>query len=270
MANLSFFQGFFLPSIFDHNEKLQGRRKLVERSYDLYDGSPNDPISNAQLSIFQALGSSAGGNVDSSAAASSGEIANGTIATAALTHQETEVQAVRSSDDTETTPHSSVPGSPAPEAGNSPHNSAQAGNQAPGPAATIDPMAEKISLAEEQDRLLPIMPLDTAILTSISHGSQSDERKTRDFMGGIMVVGGGAQIPGFHAFLEERLKELKPAFAKDIMIGVPPRELDPQVVIWKGGSVFGKLRGTNDSWISRLEYDRLGSRLLPYKCMWVW
>ena len=85
-----------------------------------------------------------------------------------------------------------------------------------------------------------------------------------------MVIGGGSQIPGFCTFLEERLKELRPTYAKDIMIGTPPRELDPQGVVWKGGSVFGKLRGTNDGWIGRLEYDRLGARALAYKCMWAW
>jgi len=85
-----------------------------------------------------------------------------------------------------------------------------------------------------------------------------------------MIVGGGAQIRSFHSFLEERLKERRPGYAKDIMIGAPPRELDPQVAVWKGASVFGRLTGTNDSWIGRLEYDRLGARLLAYKCMWNW
>lgn len=85
-----------------------------------------------------------------------------------------------------------------------------------------------------------------------------------------MVVGGGSQINGFHAYLEERLHLLRPAFAKEIMIGSPPRDLDAQVVVWKGASVFGKLDGTNDSWIGQLEYDRLGSRLLVYKCMWAY
>ena len=85
-----------------------------------------------------------------------------------------------------------------------------------------------------------------------------------------MVVGGGSQINGFHAYLEERLRLLPPAFAKEIMIGSPPRDLDAQVVVWKGASVFGKLDGTNDSWIGQLEYDRLGSRLLVYKCMWAY
>ena len=85
-----------------------------------------------------------------------------------------------------------------------------------------------------------------------------------------MVIGGGGKVPGFTTFLEERLREMRPLFAKDILVGTPPRELDSQVVVWKGGSVFGKLRGTNDSWIGQMEYDRLGSRLLAYKCMWAW
>ena len=83
-----------------------------------------------------------------------------------------------------------------------------------------------------------------------------------------MVLGGGSLVSGFHTFLEERLQTLSQAYAKEIMIGTPPRDLDPQVVAWKGASVFGKLNGTNDSWIGQLEYDRLGSRLLAYKCMW--
>jgi actin-related protein 8 len=83
-----------------------------------------------------------------------------------------------------------------------------------------------------------------------------------------MVLGGGSLVSGFHAFLEERLQALRPGYTKEIMIGTPPRDLDPQVVAWKGASVFGKLNGTNDSWIGQLEYDRLGSRLLAYKCMW--
>ncbi|CBF70586.1 hypothetical protein AN5911.2 [Aspergillus nidulans FGSC A4] len=150
----------------------------------------------------------------------------------------------------EATPRSSVAGSPGPE------STPQAGGAAtPAPAGqgqnTSQPRAPTI---EERDDILPVYPLDKAILTSIMHAARSDERKMRDFLGGIMVVGGGSL----------------PSFAKEIMIGTPPRDLDPQVVVWKGASVFGKLSGTNDSWISQLEYDRLGHRLLAYKCMWAY
>lgn len=243
---------------------------MIDRSYDLYDGSPNDPLSIAQLEVYQALGYKPERKLESSSADINPEATNGTNLTPLPNRQLGNRPANLLHDDTEMTMRSSPAGSPVPDAdNNTPQPGGQPANQGTGPVmATIDPIAEKVSLAEERDRVLPIIPLDAAILTSISHGSQSDEKKTRDFMGGIMLVGGGAQIPGFNTFLEERLKELKPAFAKDIMIGAPPRELDPQVVIWKGGSVFGKLKGANDSWISQMEYDRLGSRLLPYKCMW--
>ncbi|KAI9784032.1 MAG: actin-like protein arp8 [Peltula sp. TS41687] len=264
--------GYFHPTIFDHSEKLQGRRRLIERSYDLYDGSPNDPLSNAQLEVYQALGYKPERKVESASVDVNVEATNGTGSMSFASRQLGNSPARLLHDDTEMTMRSSPAGSPVPDAENStPQPGGQPSNQGTGPpVAAVDPIIEKISLAEDRDRVLASIPLDAAILTSISHGSQSDEKKTRDFMGGIMLVGGGAQIPGFNAFLEERLKEMKPTFAKEIMIGAPPRELDPQVVIWKGGSVFGKLKGANDSWISQMEYDRLGSRLLPYKCMWVW
>jgi actin-related protein 8 len=93
----------------------------------------------------------------------------------------------------------------------------------------------------------------------------------RDFFGGIMVIGGGAKISLFNAFLENRLREMQPGFNKEILVGAPPRELDQQVVVWKGGSVFGKLSSSgNDSWVHQKEYDMLGSKLLAQKCMWNW
>lgn len=243
---------------------------MIERSYDLYDGSPNDPISNAQVSVYQALGARSDRTGASAAVETNGEATSGASSTSISGRLLPDSIASRLTEKLEMTPQSSIAGTPAPEAENTPQPNAQPPGQASAPVPTVDPVAEKISLAEERDRLIPVIPLDTAILTAISHGSQADERKTRDFLGGIMLVGGGTQIPGFTTFLEERLKELKPAFAKDIMIGAPPRELDPQVVIWKGASVFGQLPGMSDSWIGQLEYDRLGSRVLPYKCMWVW
>ena len=155
----------------------------------------------------------------------------------------------------EPTPRSSPAGSPAPD-----------DNSTPGPSGVNGPQPD----TEAQDRTVPVMPLDAAILVSITEAARGDEKKMRDFLGGIMVIGGGSKTYNFNAFLEARLRILKPELAKDVLIGQPPRELDPQVLVWKGGSVFGKLRGTNDSWIGGLEYDRLGTRVLNYKCMWAW
>jgi actin-related protein 8 len=176
-------------------------------------------------------------------------------------------------DDIESTPRSSVAGSPVPEGTPQP-----GGRESPVPGAAettngsaVDPSAERIRAAEERDKILPIMPIDQAIMTSIREAARGDDRKMRDFFGGIMLVGGGAKIPGFNLFLEIRLRELQPGYNKEIIIGLPPRELDQQLVTWKGGSVFARLSSSgNDSWVYRKEYDMLGAKLLAQKCMWGW
>ncbi|MCJ1350856.1 MAG: actin-like protein arp8 [Icmadophila ericetorum] len=247
-------RGYFQPSIFDHSEKLKGRRKLIEGSKDLYDGSPNDPVSSAQTAVIQLIQPNArpGGPEPITNG-------NGVADTIAVgTPQRQLPNPFSRFNESENTPFSAA-ASPAPE-----------GDGTPAPA-TEGPINGVTNFAASlRDDVLPIIALDQAILTSITHGARGDERKTRDFLGGVMVIGGGSQFSGFYTSLEERLKEIRPAYAKDIMIGTPPKELDPQIVVWKGGNVFGKLRGTNDSWIGRMEYDRLGSRLLAYKCMWAW
>ncbi|KAI2789070.1 hypothetical protein POX_e07097 [Penicillium oxalicum] len=244
--------GFFEPTIFDNSHKLVGRRQLIEKSVDIYDGQPNDPTSAAQSEIMTALAPplSANGKVngesDVQAAAAAPRPVLGRI------------------QEQDATPRSSVAGSPVPETAGTPQAT---GNTAPASAPTTQPARQPV---EYRDDILPVFPLDNAILTSIAHAARSDEKKMRDFIGGIMIVGGGSLTNELHAFLEARLKALRPGFLKEIMIGVPPRDLDAQVVVWKGASIFGKLNSTNDSWIGQLEYDRLGHRLMAYKCMWAY
>ncbi|KAL9102082.1 MAG: hypothetical protein Q9163_002731 [Psora crenata] len=242
-------QGYFEPTIFDNANKLEGRRRLIAPSRDLYEGGPNDPVSAAQSAVVALIAPPppASGHAN-------GEAADGTSTPAAEKKAPNLLAKINDSDRAS----ASAVGTPAPEDEDTP---APAGEEKAPPNALATTM---------RDDVLPIMPLDEAILTSISHGARGEEHKMREFLGQIMVIGGGAQIPGFYAFLEQRLKELRPGWAKDILIGTPPRELDPQGVIWKGGSVFGKLRSSSDSWIGRMEYDRLGARLLAYKCMWAW
>ncbi|KAL9027252.1 MAG: hypothetical protein Q9196_004196 [Gyalolechia fulgens] len=247
-------QGYFQPSIFDHSLKLRDRRKLVDRSRDLYDGSPNDPVSTAQSAIIAMIAPPLPPNGQALNGQNDGP--DGAAVSTPLRQLPNPLQRFS---EQERNSHSAI-GSPAPDDDDTPVP--QADSEITGAKNELDPSL--------RDDVLPVAALDVAILTSIIHGARNDDRKTRDFLGGIMVIGGGAQIPGFYSYLEERLKESRPGFAKDIMIGTPPRELDPQGVVWKGGSVFGKLRGTNDSWISRLEHDRLGARVLAYKLMWAW
>ncbi|KAJ5925228.1 hypothetical protein N7454_007867 [Penicillium verhagenii] len=245
---------FFEPTIFDNSQKLAGRRRLIERSVDIYDGHSNDPVSAAQTEILTALAPPR--------PKANGESNSTPTDLQATPSKPQHPSALGRVQEQEATPHSSAPGSPAPETTGTP----QAGVSTPAVTAPTSQVSRPT--IEYHDDVLPVYSLDNAILTSIAHAARSDEKKMRDFIGGIMVVGGGTLTSGFHLFLEERLQTLRPGFAKEIMIGVPPRDLDPQVVVWKGASIFGKLSGTNDSWIGQLEYDRLGHRLMAYKCMW--
>ena len=242
-------QGYFQPTIFDNSQKLKGRRKLIDRSYDIYEGGPNDPISSAQSAVISLISP-----IISTSIQSNGDSINGQTAPAPPKQTPNLLQ---KANEPERTPLSAV-GTPAPDDDDTPVPVGEAN------AAT------NVLASSMRDDVLPVISLDTAIVTSIAHGARGNEHQTRNFLMSVMVIGGGAQIPGFCSFLEEKLKELRPGYVKDIIIGIPPRELDPQGVIWKGGSVFGKLRGTNDSWIGRMEYDRLGARVLVYKCMWAW
>lgn len=137
-------------------------------------------------------------------------------------------------------------------------------------SAPMHPLLEMIKSADQRDRTLPCIPLDEAIALSVEHAARGDEKKMRDYFGGIIPIGGGSQTNGFRQFLEEELQTSAPKFSKEVLVSPPPREIDPQVLVWKGASIFGKLQGTNDTWISQLEWERLGSRVLTYKCLWSW
>ncbi|CAI7567288.1 unnamed protein product [Penicillium glandicola] len=250
--------GVFEPDIFDNSDKITGRRTLIDRSVDIYDGSPNDPTSAAQSEILTAMAPPL--------SKTNGESQLVVPDVQATPSRPQHPHVLSKVQDLEGTPRSSVAGSPGPENTGTP----QAGGTSTPAATAAAAQAPRPPAVEDRDDIMPVFSLDNAILTSIAHAARSDEKKMRDFIGGIMVVGGGSLTSGFHLFLEERLQALRPGFSKEIMIGTPPRDLDPQVVVWKGASIFGKLSGTNDSWIGRLEYDRLGPRLMAYKCMWAY
>lgn len=259
--------GFFRPAIFDNSEKLAGRRSLVPASADLYDQKPNDPDSEAQKEVRKY----ARANIPSATLPAPSEPAR-LIGTplAAPTPQKQRPLGLPSylNGDNDGTPKSSVAGSPPPEGTPMP---ADDGDITMGEGLTDGAPADD----DTRDRVVPIMPLDEAILRSIDHASllpngQIDERRKRDFLGSIMLIGGASKTPYMQSYVELMLRNRMPQYPKEILVAPPPRDLDPAVIVWKGASVFGKLRMTNDSWISPLEYDRLGARILNYKCMWHW
>ncbi|KKA28065.1 hypothetical protein TD95_003653, partial [Thielaviopsis punctulata] len=135
---------------------------------------------------------------------------------------------------------------------------------APAPAVSLRTATE---IARERDAVLALAPLDVAVITSITHAARGDDKKLRDLLGSVMVVGGGAKIPLFGSVLEDKLRQHRPDLSEKILVSRSARDMDEQVVTWKGASVFAKLP-TNDSWITPFEYERLGSRILHHKVMW--
>jgi actin-related protein 8 len=238
--------GFFKPAIFDGQGKLDGRRKLINRSFDIYDGKPNDPTSQAQAEILTAIAPAPTATTTASGAnATNGTNGhnNGPDEESKDLLQPRPQSFSRLQDGGSKTPLSSIAGSPAPDLEATPQPDLKDAVD-----GANDSDAEEPVSIERRDDILPVYPLDSAILTSIIHAARSSPQKTRDFLGGIMLIGGSSTIPGLAGHLEEALQALQPGYAKDVMIGRPPRELDAQVVVWKGGSVFGRMARTNDSW----------------------
>lgn len=284
--------GVFDPSIFDNSAKLRGRRKLVERSYNAYDVDiPDDPSPAAQLAILALVKPSLTPTI-SNLLQSQPE-----VSTPGKERSQPFNFLARGDNGVNGTPLGSHAGSPAPEGTSTPipptyvfgagkdivNSDSPApranGTPVPGqgsqvsqppPGMFVDPTARSAqSIATERDDVLPLAPLDIAILTSIQNAAKGDEKKLRDLLGSIMVIGGGSKIPQFTVVLEEKLRARKPDLSERILVSRSARDMDEQVVSWKGASVFAKL-STNDSWITPFEYERLGTRTLHHKVLWAW
>ncbi|KAJ9137244.1 Actin-related protein 8 [Pleurostoma richardsiae] len=286
--------GFYEPEIFDNKAKLRGRRKLMDRSYNAYDVDiPDDPQSAAQLAILALI--------KPSIASSNGFAPGQEVSTPSKEKPQPFNFLNRDLNGTPTTSNAPSPapegastpvpppyvfggkdgvngtGSPAPGRNGGtpvpPSNGTAAQSttlQPPPPGVFVDTYARSAkALAAERDAVLPVAPLDIAILTSIQNAARGDEKKVRDLLGSIMVVGGGSKTPHFTTVLEERLRARRPDIYDKILVSRSARDMDEQVVVWKGASVFAKLP-TNDSWITPFEYERLGARVLHHKVLWAW
>jgi actin-related protein 8 len=275
--------GVFDPSIYDNSTKLRGRRKLVDRSYNAYEADvPDDPASAAQLAILALVQPSL--------------MSTSTTSQEVSTPMKERSQPFNFKSEVNGTPMGSHAGSPAPEGTSTPlpppfvfgagkdningGSPAPSGSRAAGtpiPAASqaqggVSAESQERSaedIADERDAVLPLAPLDIAILTSIQNAAKGEDKKLRDLLGSIMVIGGGAKIPQFTVVLEEKLKARRPDLTERILVSRSAKDMDEQVVSWKGASVFSKL-STNDSWITPFEYERLGSRTLDHKVLWAW
>lgn len=295
--------GFFDPDIFDNSTKIRGRRKLIDRSYNAYDVDlPDDPSSAAQFAILAHVNPSLNATTANGASQPGPSQPLTEVSTPVKEKPQPFDYLKRGENGTPSGSKASSPapdgastpvppppfvftagkdasvggGSPAPSVRNAgggtpaPNGTASASQQQPPGGMFVEAEVKSPkTLAAERDGVLPIAPLDMAILTSIHNAARGDDKKLRDFLGSIMVIGGGAKIQQFTAVLEERLKARRPDLVDRILVSRSARDMDEQVVVWKGASVFAKLP-TNDSWITPFEFERLGSRALHHKVLWAW
>ena len=277
--------GFFRPDLFDETGKLKGRHRLVDISRDIYDGKPNDSTSTAQAEILTSIAPEDVLNASKPKAR-----ANGVHTNAVATNGKLDEPTPQPNPDSRRPSISRIQdldngNTPQPSTASSPVRQLENGTPAPDGLDAGTPLPSSLEVSrprqeeeeepeplpiERRDDILPIYPLHLALITSITHAARGSAQRTRDFLGSIMLIGGASITPGLSSHLEELLQGQLPGYSKDIIVNKPPRELDPQVVVWKGAAVFGRMSRTNDSWINGFLYERLGERVLSHKLMWAW
>ncbi|CAO3599870.1 unnamed protein product [Absidia cylindrospora] len=108
-------------------------------------------------------------------------------------------------------------------------------------------------------------PIDIAIAQAIQSASGNSDDRLKRFFTNIIVVGGGGKISNFDRVLEDRLLSTvvaRTCRVDDVEVLPAPREMDPQILVWKGASVMCKLDMSKDMWIGEPEWTEAGSRLL--------
>ncbi|KAK9475785.1 hypothetical protein V1514DRAFT_339047 [Lipomyces japonicus] len=267
---------YFFPDIFENiSKRLWHRHQLFERSVDLYDGTFNDPYSEAQVNLYA-------------------QYADSTILQPAgvSTPKPSKLLVSAASVAADDTPTSSVAGTPVPDFAPTITHTAAAvtatttglgsltGNAASRAAA--GPTPQTLTLGLLDTRTVIAAPLDQAIIESIWQTTKQDEGKAKRLFENIMLVGGGAaSIPAFNKLLEDRIRMWAgDKFGRgvngsggnvpNVAVMPTPRDMDPTMLAWKGAAVFVKLKIAAEMWIGVKDWDLLGSRTLQYKCLFAY
>ncbi|XP_054162456.1 actin-related protein 8-like [Oppia nitens] len=114
-----------------------------------------------------------------------------------------------------------------------------------------------------------LLSLDQAIIQCIEQ-CESDDMKNRMF-GSILLCGGGLAFNGIDKWLLNCLtKQVGPQFdSQKIEIIIKPKDMDSQIVSWKGAAVLSLLDSAQDLWITGDDWNRLGLKVLREKTSFV-
>ncbi|KAF9106031.1 actin-like protein arp8 [Mortierella sp. GBA35] len=139
------------------------------------------------------------------------------------------------------------------------------------PSVKTTDLAWEVAGTIGKDHFSSLVALDVVVAQCISNCGS--EERSKKLYGSIILVGGGGMIQGFDRVLEDRLFQALPATlttVEKVEVLPAPREMDPRLLVWKGGSVLGKLETARELWIKPLEWELLGRKVLRDKALFVW
>lgn len=151
-------------------------------------------------------------------------------------------------------------------------------NRAPTPSQGQSNYVPPVNQAYDDELTVANIPsLEYAIATSIKYASlpalssmtttNLGEDRSRRLYSSILVVGSGALIPGMGYMLEDRVRSLK---GGTVSVIPPPRDIDPGVLVWKGASVYARLKSAErEAFMTRREWDLYNVRGIPLRCLFV-
>jgi len=111
------------------------------------------------------------------------------------------------------------------------------------------------------------LPLDVAIFNSTRAAGGDD--KIRKYLQAVLVVGGTALTPGMGHALESRLQAIATPLVQNmdkVQIIPPPKDVNKQVLTWKGASVLGRMEGVTDMWVTGADWNTFGMRAVKERC----
>jgi actin-related protein 8 len=167
--------------------------------------------------------------------------------------------------------------SPAPGAFNTPQldKSINRGTTpTPGQASYFPPTS---SAYDDELTVANIPSLEYAVATSIKFASlpalstmvttNLGEDRSRRLYSSILLVGSATLTPGLGYMLEDRVRSLK---GGTVTVIPPPRDMDPGVLVWKGASVYARLKtAEREAFMTRREWDLYSVRGIPLRLTFV-
>ena len=82
-----------------------------------------------------------------------------------------------------------------------------------------------------------------------------------DLFSNVVLSGGTTMLPGLDSRLQKEMTSLSNVNKINIVL---PKER--KYSVWIGGSMLSSMKGFDDQWISKQEYDEMGPSIVHRKC----